>query len=70
SGAASLVAVQVQSGLPGSGLLDLALGGAGFGVVALAAAWGLGDAATREALRSGFSRVKRWLSSPRGPNGN
>jgi hypothetical protein len=70
SGAASLAAVQVQSGLPGSGFSDLVLGGAAFGVVALAAGWGLGDAATREALRSGFSRVKRRLSGPGGRDGS
>ena len=69
SGAACLVAFQVQSVLPGTGLLDLALGGAGFGVVALAAAWGLGDSATREALRSGWARITRRQAGPGGSNG-
>ena len=40
-----------------------------FGVVALAAGWGLGDAATREALRSGWARIMRLRAGPGGTNG-
>jgi putative peptidoglycan lipid II flippase len=54
---AALAAAGVQTGVAGSGIADLALGGGVFAVVAVALGWGLGDDAMRGALRAGLLRI-------------